>query len=283
MKILDITPPLIELPFLNAGRGPGGFYEDRLPVHCATVDQLPQGLCAIIATSDLQGRERMRNSVSRPLRLLGEVLPELLVSRILPELEIAQGGDIGIILAGDFYTVPALDRRGGSGDVTAVWQAFADQFAWVAGVAGNHDTFGDSPSPRHGLRNSQNVHYLDGEVAEVGGLRIAGIGGIIGNPQKLHRRTEDDYLAVLESLLESNCDVLVMHDGPDAPAAGERGSALVRELIELYPPTLVVRGHAHWQSPLVELVNGTQVLNVDARVVVLTCNSTASNQSQPSR
>jgi hypothetical protein len=32
---------------------------------------------------------------------------------------------------------------------------------------------------------------------------------------------------------------------------------------------LVVRGHAHWPEPLVELASGVQVLNVDARVVVL--------------
>ena len=51
-------------------------------------------------------------------------------------------GGIGVLLAGDLYTVPALDRRGGSGDVTAVWRAFGDEFSWVVGVAGNHDTFG---------------------------------------------------------------------------------------------------------------------------------------------
>lgn len=36
--------------------------------------------------------------------------------------------------------------------------------------------------------------------------------------------------------------------------------------------TLVVRGHSHWDEPLAELKSGTQVLNVDARVVVLTEN-----------
>lgn len=144
MKIKDITPPLVELPFLNAGRGPGGFYEDRLPIHQAIVDRLPRGLSAIVATSDLQGRERMRKSPTTPPRLLGEVLPDILVSRILPELDVPSEDKFGVILAGDFYTVPALDRRGGSGDVTEVWHAFADEFAWVAGVAGNHDTFGET-------------------------------------------------------------------------------------------------------------------------------------------
>ncbi len=33
MRILPVNPePIIEIPFLNAGRGPGGFYEDRLPI-----------------------------------------------------------------------------------------------------------------------------------------------------------------------------------------------------------------------------------------------------------
>ncbi len=47
---------------------------------------------------------------------------------------------VAALLAGDFYTVPALDKRGGTGDVTDVWRAFGECFAWVAG---NHDLFGD--------------------------------------------------------------------------------------------------------------------------------------------
>ncbi len=47
MRILSINPePITEIPFLNAGRGPGGFYEDRLPILDAVVDCLPDGMSA---------------------------------------------------------------------------------------------------------------------------------------------------------------------------------------------------------------------------------------------
>ncbi|MEZ6040302.1 MAG: hypothetical protein R3C20_07335 [Planctomycetaceae bacterium] len=75
---------------------------------------------------------------------------------------------MGVILAGDFYTVPNLDKRGGSGDVTSVWQAFARQFKWVVGVAGNHDIFGNSEAPAQ--RISANSHYLDGQRVMLSGL-----------------------------------------------------------------------------------------------------------------
>lgn len=272
MRIIEIKPePLLEIPFLNAGRGAGNFYEDRLPVHEAFVDRLPEGVGAILATADLQGRERFQDRAhDGPLRLLGEVVPKRLESEILPRFGFPPANEIGVLLAGDFYTVPALDRRGGSGDVTAVWEAFADRFAWVAGVAGNHDTFGPSLSPPPFLANLQNVDYLDGDIADVDGFRVAGIGGIIGNPRKPHRRSEDEYIGVLRMLMEHHPDVLVMHDGPTAPVHGFRGSPMMRELIEQSKSCpLVVRGHAHWPEPLVELDGGTQVLNVDARVVVL--------------
>jgi hypothetical protein len=90
------------------------------------------------------------------------------------------------------------------------------------------------------------------------------------NRDRPHRRSDDEYLRVLGTLLEHEPDVLLMHDGPDAPAHRFRGSPLVRDVIEQCDcGTLVVRGHAHWPEPLAELAGGTQVLNVDARVVVL--------------
>jgi hypothetical protein len=69
MKIVSITTePILEIPFLNAGKGVGGFNVDRLPVLVATVDRLPDGVNAIVATGDLQGRERFEESARGPRR-----------------------------------------------------------------------------------------------------------------------------------------------------------------------------------------------------------------------
>lgn len=267
MKIQSISTELIrDIPFLNAGKGAGSFYVDRLPVHLGVVDELPGELDAIVATADLQGRERFQDAGGGPPRLLGEVLPKRLAEETLPELRISPLRT-GVLLAGDFYTVPALDRRGGSGDVTKVWQAFGKEFAWVAGVAGNHDTFGDDLHPaRH---STGNLHYLDQRRVTLNGLRIAGLGGIIGNTRRPHRRSIDEYIDCLGELLNEPADILITHDGPDKQEDGCRGSPAIREALELMAPSLVVRGHAHWTTPLVDLAGGTQVLNVDARVVIL--------------
>jgi hypothetical protein len=260
---------LAETPYLNAGRRPHEILEERLPVFEASVDHLPEGIDALVATADLQFRERPNGKQRLGLRLLGETLPQWLADEVLPPLGVHDPRRAGVLLCGDFYTVPALDRRGGSGDVTEVWRAFRDVFGWVAGVAGNHDSFGPDAAARPRFSHKGGLFYLDGEAIELPGLRIAGIGGIIGDPRKLQRRTEEDYLNALAMLLDRRPDVLLCHDGAEGLEHGQRGSPAVRELIELYPPTLVVRGHAHWHAPLAELSNGTQILNVDSRVVVL--------------
>jgi Icc-related predicted phosphoesterase len=269
MKVIDFaSSPLSEFRFLNAGKGPGAFYEDRLPIHHARVDQLPNGLDAIIVTADLQGRERFQNAHRRPLRLLGEVVPTYLIQEILPQLGMNDPSRVAALLAGDFYTVPALDKRGGTGDVSSVWQKFGEVFAWVAGVAGNHDTFGEKVAQRP--RFPRHLHYLDGDTVEMTGLRVAGIGGIIGNPSRHQRRSEESFLCTLELLLQEHADVILMHEGPEGTLAGQPGSSRIRALLEKSQPALVIRGHAHWDNPLIQFDNGLQVLNVDARVVILT-------------
>ena len=267
MRLTSITAqPIIQIPFLNAGRGPGAFYVDQLPVHTAEVVGLPDELDAIVATADLQGRERFEDGNGGPLRLLGEVLPQQLSADILPRLEVSPGRT-GVVLAGDFFTVPGLDKRGGSGDVTGVWRAFSGEFRWVAGVAGNHDTFGEQTAPASRLGN--NIHYLDGTSTRLDSLIVMGIGGIIGNPRKPHRKTDDDFVQLIEKSSEIQPDILVIHDGPDAPEDSLRGSPCIRLAAEQSSIPLIVRGHAHWPAPLAELANGTQVLNVHCRVVVM--------------
>jgi len=268
IKVIDFpAEPSFEYVFLNAGRGPGQFYEDKLPVHVAQVDLLPDGIDALILTADLQGRERFKDPPGRPLRLLGEVLPQLLANETLPKIDLPNPTRVGVLLAGDFYTVPLLDKRGGSGDVTSVWRAFAEQFQWVAGVPGNHDLFGEKANARPRLPG--NAHYLDGTSKQVAGLKIAGLGGIIGNITRPHRRGHDDYFAELQSLVDTRPDILIMHDGPDGMINGKPGLTMAREILTGSGVPLTVRGHSHWNHPFAQLGTGEQIINVDCRVVIL--------------
>ena len=53
---------------------------------------------------------------------------------------------------------------------------------------------------------------------------------------------------------------------------GLRGAPSIRQALERLRLQLVVRGHAYWKQPPVELTGGMQVLNVDGRVVILRTN-----------
>lgn len=101
--------------------------------------------------------------------------------------ELVHPSHTGVLLAGDLFSSDTADVRGASGDVRAVWSAFAARFRWVAGVAGNHDTFG-TPREQERLLRQPNAHLLDGEVRELDGLRVGGVGLISGASEKHGRR-----------------------------------------------------------------------------------------------
>lgn len=253
---------------MNAGHGGEPCFRDDLPVHHARVDRLPEGLSAVVVTADLQGRECPAEVGGAPGRLLGEALPQMLLAEVLPALECVDPNRVAAFLAGDFYSVPLLDKRGGTGDVSGVWYAFDDTFAWGVGVAGNHDLFGSAWKPAPNLFSK--FHYLDGHIVEISGLRIGGLGGIIGNPARPQRREESEYLRSLEGLLKPRLDVLIMHEGASGLDSSQPGNLMIRSLLEQHPPQLVIRGHKHWDVPFAQYPTGLQVLNVDKRVVILT-------------
>lgn len=249
--------PLAELHYLTAARR-GGTEVCRLLIERAWAESLPEEVDALVATSDLQG------IVPSPSRggeatLLGvavaDLLDELAFDDVLPP-----AGRIGVLLAGDLYSVPEANRRGGHGDVSEVWRAFAERFAWVAGVAGNHDDLA-------AVRPGEAVHALDGDVVERDGRRIGGVGLIAGNPGKTGRRSLEDQLARIELVAESSVDILLLHEGP-CGAGDQPGSAPIRELIEAHAVPLTVCGHVHWSRPLADHGRG-QILNVDTRVIVI--------------
>lgn len=268
MQILSIgsdASQLDAIPYLNAARG-GGSEAVVLPVLEGTVDALPDGVDALVVASDLQGVELTHRPDDRR-RLLGEVvadrLAELAAEGRLPPVE-----RIGVILAGDLFAHAA--RRGGLGDVRAVWRAFGQRFRWVAGVAGNHDHFGDPWKPAS-FGSEDRIHVLDEDAVQLDGLVVAGVAGIIGDPKRPFRRLEDDFLLAIVNVIDVEPDLLVLHEGPDVPRTyPERvGNAQVRAAVDGRPGLLVVCGHRYWPEPLARIPGGPQVLNVDHRVVVL--------------
>ncbi|MFP2958522.1 metallophosphoesterase [Myxococcus sp. 1LA] len=268
MRILKLeTEPLYLWPHLSAAPR-GGTEIQNLPLLQGKVDALPAGLDALVVTSDLQGVAPCA-VLGGAVALLGEVLADGLASLsaegVLPPL-----AHTGVVLAGDLFSDDAALVRGASGDVRSVWEAFGQQFRWVVGVAGNHDTFGTAREQAQFFRQRPELQLLDGDVVDVDGLRVGGVGGIIGRPDKPGRRDEAAFLQSLRGVMRQDPEVLVLHQGPDAPGPHLRGSVAIRECLPARGDLLVVCGHAHWDMPLVSLSAGPQVLNVDSRAVLLT-------------
>ncbi|MEM6270949.1 MAG: metallophosphoesterase [Bacteroidota bacterium] len=272
MKITHFDDlPVATASYLNAKpasqstvAGLRGVERTFLPITLGRVTGLPATLQGLVVASDLQGK--VKNPRSRQFALLGEVLPEIL-RRVI---EVELGGNplkFGVLLAGDLFAL--LEKRGGLGDVIPVWEAFRGEFRWVAGVAGNHDQFGHSPEENRQFRQRSQCHLLEGTSVTVDELRIGGVSGIIGRKGKPNRLPVDTYLQQLTNVLDEKPDICLLHESPAVPEQRAPGKEEIREFLEMGPPTLAVCGHVPWKTPLLELPNGTQVLNSDARAFIL--------------
>jgi len=253
MKISHIEEtPFYEIAHLSSGRR-GTVRHCRLPFYKVYVDRLPEGVSAIAVTSDLQGREDGEAN-----RLLGEAVSEEL--RLLADV-----GDIphvnGVLLGGDLYDYPDCHKLGGSGDVTTVWNAFANDFEHVIGVHGNHDMVDDAAL-------SGSVHVLDGNAVDCMGLKVGGVSGVIGSVNRNQRKSEADFCLMLKNVLKKDADMIVLHQGPDEPASGRIGEPAIRQLLEQHGESLVIFGHCYWDDPYAE-IGKHQILNVDSRVFLL--------------
>lgn len=257
---------LHQIRYLNAGIRRTGPVAGVLDVEAMDATGLGD-LAALVVMGDLQFRELSINSRDRPARLLGEVVSEELA--VLSELgELPPPDSTGIVLTGDLFCEESLNRRGGLGDVRTVWEAFADSFAFVVGVAGNHDSFGDS-TEQDPFTSTVGRGLLDFDVIERGGLTIGGVSGIMGDPKRPNRRFEDEYLQAVALLAREKLDLMVMHEAPEVPSMSLPGNGPLGELLNRVQPTLVACGHVHWDKPVAPLASGSTVLNVDARCVAL--------------
>jgi hypothetical protein len=177
---------------------------------------------------------------------------------------------LGVVLAGDFWAEPGCTRRGGMGKVGPVWSAFGGTSRWVVGVLGNHDQYEhERPSGEQSSTPSAcRVALLDGDTVEMDGLRLGGVGGILGDSSRPRRKSESRFVELLEGVLRQQPDIVILHEPPEVPEGGCLGKPAVRDSLLRNPPTLLVCGHCHWPTPLQALPNGTQVCNVDSRLIV---------------
>ncbi len=265
LRILDIGPaPFHHIPFLSAARG-GGTETRRLPLLRGRAAGIPADCAALLVTSDLQGVARSGYDQGASA-LLGQIVVEHLEG-LAADGAIPPTGSIGVVLAGDLYASPQADQRGASGEVSAVWRAFARGFRWVVGVAGNHDDFG-THRQRQRLMSEPGLHLLDGTVVAIDGLRVGGVGLVAGDPSRRGRRYPSAQLDLIGEVLARAPDLLVLHEGPGG-GSHQPGRIQIRELLNaVATPPLTVCGHTHWDEPLA--TSGVaQVLNVDSRAVLL--------------
>ncbi len=267
MKItIDLNNPLETYPYLEVGTRTIGknnspeVLHKSLPIFCAEYETENTDIDLLVVASDLQGIAEEKGEHY----LLGEKLPSFL--KTLIEIEFPDCKKIGVLLCGDLYT--SLKKRGASGDVRNVWIEFNNYFDWVAGVAGNHDTFGDE-SEKERFKKHKNIHLLCKKIIELDGLKIGGISGIIGRADKTNRVDESEFLSSLTSLSKQELDFTLIHETPDFPKFNEIGNSKIREHIEKLSAMRICCGHCFWDISLVDFANKTQVLNVDSKVVLM--------------
>ncbi|KIV49923.1 hypothetical protein AM501_30990 [Aneurinibacillus migulanus] len=263
MKIERIdTEPTEQLGYISAGAGGISIVETKLPIYKGYVSDLPGHIDALIVTSDLQGIIRKAQEDI----LLGEALSEYLALLIEIEWPWIRIDKTGVLLCGDLYADSG--KRGGSGNPVSVWQAFYRSFGWVTGVAGNHDLL-DSVGLCF-LQETERIQFIERPaIVNMESFTIAGLGGIIGRPDKPNRIAEAEYLRALRKLLTKQPHCMLLHQSPGFPERFLEGNEQIRKTIEASPGTVVFCGHSHWDTSLVHLTNGTQVLNADGKIFIL--------------
>jgi hypothetical protein len=241
------------------GKGGHRVVRADLELRLAQVEGLPPALGGLLVASDLQGVELDPPRRNEPPALLGSLLaaelPRLAGRGQMPAL-----GSLGVLLAGDLYAREDLDRRGGLGDATDPWRRFARGTRWVAGVAGNHDLLW-SPQQAQDL-SAQGLYPLDGAMVELDGLRIGGVGGVVGHPSRPNHRPLEEFLAAVERALAARPDILVLHQGPQPVSGGTRGLRDLRPLLDRHAGLLAIFGHDRWKAPLETTPGGAQLFDV---------------------
>ncbi|MBM3974432.1 MAG: hypothetical protein FJ301_10070 [Planctomycetes bacterium] len=261
MQLLaDDNEPAFTVAYRTA---PGGA-DRELRVHRVAVTGLPPGVQALFVTSDLQGY----TDGPRGPELAGFAVAAAM-ARHAAERGIARER-VGVLLAGDLYAGADAQHRAIVGDVRPVWRAFAQRAAFVAGVAGNHDAFGATVDEVRAFAAEPGVALLDPGIhglavaVEFAGLRIAGVSGIVGSPNRPWRRRHDDYIDAVAAAIGAQPDVLLLHQNPALPGVRRDELSRLTQVLAAAGSGVVVFGHAFSPAPRFAL-GRCQVLATEGR------------------
>jgi len=122
----------------------------------------------------------------------------------------------------------------------------------VYSIYGNHDNLKVLSALQN--INKTKVLIADGRIAEVYGLKVSGINGIIALRRKsrkgVPRKRPEDFINIAYSLAKSRVDILLLHE--TVPLAEYRGLirfprylSVVIDVIRVVRPVLVLNGHLH--------------------------------------
>ncbi len=71
-------------------------------------------------------------------------------------------------------------------------------------------------------------------------------------------------------MLDQTPDITILHESPAFLEENLEGNEKIRNIIEASPTNLIISGHKPWPIPYIKFRNGSQLLNVNERVVILT-------------
>jgi len=237
--------------------------ENDLPIYLGSIwNSNIKYIEYLIILSDLQGNVLQNDEP----KLLGEVLPDFLQLLFEVEFPEVDRKKVGVFLCGDLFA--RLDKRGGLGDVKKVWREFNKNFGFVVGVAGNHDDFG-KPEEFKKFTREEGIHFLHNQIKRIGTLKIGGISGIIGRPDKPFRNEESKHLKELKKLLLKQPNFILLHEGPNNINPQLQGNDKIRIVIENSQKNYIICGHNHWGLSVIEKENGTQIINADSKCIIL--------------
>lgn len=237
--------------------------ERFLPIYTAQLEGLNTDLKHLVIASDLQGIVGEGEDAHQLSIALLDKLLELNEQEAL--FDVSQ---TAVILCGDLYA-EAHKRKGVYGDVRYIWQAYNAVFKSVVGVAGNHDAFG-SKDDFDAFIKEEGIYFLDNDIINLDGIKVGGLSGMIGKTTKNQRKDKDRFLAQLKALLQSQCDFILLHEGPAFKAYRKRGNSLITEVImDSKLNNRVFFGHRNWGELISTSMGNTSLLNTDAKCLIV--------------